>query len=218
MMRLAPDGKMIWGPAAVLCISSLIIAAALHNTASIWIALPGSVPFIFTSWFFRDPERSIPAVLGVVVAPADGKIIEIRDVMGDNGGEDLRKISIFMSIFNVHVNRIPIGGVIDEVQYNPGKFLAAFHEKASDLNEQQFMSINTSYGVIRCVQIAGLIARRIVCRLEKGQQVQSGARFGLIRFGSRVDLYLPSNCQLSISLNQKVRAGETIIGTLYEEK
>jgi phosphatidylserine decarboxylase len=218
-MRLAPDGKAVWGPVAIWFAGSIAVAAALHSTVSIWVVALGAVPFIFTCWFFRDPARHVPDIANAVVAPADGKIIEIRDVSREDAEEtDQRKISIFMSIFNVHVNRIPMGGVISALRYNAGKFLAAFQDKASLLNEQQHIEIKTSSGVVACVQIAGWLARRIVCHLEEGQQVQTGERFGLIRFGSRVDLYVPSTCQLSVSLNQKVRAGETIIGILHEEK
>ncbi len=170
----------------------------------------------FILYFFRDPERFIPERSDALVAPADGKIILIEDV-SDTAFTQTQayKISIFMNIFNVHVNRIPCDGQVDKVIYTPGKFYSADSAQGALHNEYCATLLTTSSGrKIAFVQIAGLIARRIVCWLEPLDTVQRGRRFGLIRFGSRVDVYLPKDTELKISVGQKVVAGETILGYL----
>ena len=172
--------------------------------------------YLFVIWFFRNPEREIPAGEGVVVAPADGRIIEIKEVAEERilKNQSL-KISIFMNVFNVHVNRIPYSGKIVDILYNKGKFVSANKEKASLENEQNAVLLETPEGKkILFVQIAGLIARRIACWVEKGDLVERGQRFGLIRFGSRVDIYLPLGVKLHVSLGDKTKAGTTILGVL----
>ena len=170
----------------------------------------------FVICFFRDPERFVPEVDGGIICPADGKVIVIEDVTtNDFSGDPARKVSIFMNVFNVHVNRIPCNGKVIDVQYRPGKFYSADSDKGALHNECCAATVVTETGSkIVFVQIAGLIARRIVCWLEKEDNVQSGRRFGLIRFGSRVDLYLPPGTQIDVKIGQKVRAGETILGRL----
>ncbi len=218
MMRLAPDGKIIWVPAAFAALICLIAAGVRADQSSLWIGLIGVIPFLVTALFFRDPERDIPDIPGAVLAPADGKIIKIaKSEVGESSDSQRVMVSIFMSPLNVHVNRIPISGVVTKLRYNKGKFLTAFHEKASQLNEQQRIGVETPYGNMDFVQIAGWLARRIICNLEMKQKVESGQRFGLIRFGSRLDLYLPAECELKISIDQKVCAGETIIGVFHEK-
>lgn len=174
----------------------------------------------FIIWFFRNPERKIPAGKNVVVSPADGKVIDISE-----GPENrilkrrMKKISIFMNLFNVHINRVPCSGRITDILYNPGKFISANLEKASLENEQNAVVLETSAGdKILFIQIAGLIARRIVCRLEKGEIVETGQRFGLIRFGSRVDVYLPGKSDIQVSLGQKVKGGESVLALLHDGK
>ncbi len=216
-MRLAPEGKIIWGPAVGFWILCLFFAMLLRSSASIWLGAVGLLPAALTAYFFRDPRRTAPQMPGVVVAPADGKIIAIREVAGNDNNDDRRKISIFMSPLNVHVNRIPISGTVEKLLYSPGEFLAAFQDKSSDLNERQFIRIRSRWGIVDCVQIAGWLARRIVCNLEEGQEVTTGERFGLIRFGSRLDVYLPSECEVKATLGQRVRAGETVIGAFHEK-
>lgn len=170
----------------------------------------------FTLCFFRDPERFVPAQEDALVSPADGKILLVEKVDNNKFTDDKAyKISIFMNVFNVHVNRIPFSGKVDKVIYTPGKFYAADSEKGALQNEYCATVITTSQGkTLAFVQIAGLIARRIVCWLEPGDYADKGKRFGLIRFGSRVDLYLPQDMKISVQPGQKVRAGETIIGYL----
>lgn len=171
---------------------------------------------LFTLFFFRDPDRQFANGAGVLVSPADGKVIDIRTGSGHPflPGE-YTKISIFLNVFDVHVNRIPTDGVIDYVKYNAGKFFAAFEDKASELNEQTEIGMTTSGGdKVVFKQIAGLIARRIVCRLTSGDKVSAGSRFGLIRFGSRTELFVPMGTTLAVKVGDRVAGGETIIGTL----
>jgi phosphatidylserine decarboxylase len=181
-----------------------------------WIAVPLLFLTLFTVWFFRNPERTMPENPLQIISPADGKVIGIEEVAGEgHPGHTLLKISIFMNVFNVHVNRIPFSGEVISLRYKPGKFLSANLDKASALNERNTVLIRTDDGrEIRIVQIAGLIARRIVCWLKEGGKVTRGERFGLIRFGSRVELFLPLGSTLLVKRGHKVRAGETPIGEL----
>jgi len=168
---------------------------------------------LFIIWFFRNPERNIPEGENIIVAPADGKIIDIKSNIECRPlKRQMIRISIFMSLFNVHVNRIPCSGKIKKIIYNHGKFISANKDKASLENEQNAIILETPNGdAIMFVQIAGIIARRIVCWLHQGDYVIKGQRFGLIRFGSRVDVYLPCNVQLMITKGEKVKGGETIL-------
>ncbi|MFZ5979997.1 MAG: phosphatidylserine decarboxylase family protein [Candidatus Zixiibacteriota bacterium] len=174
---------------------------------------------IFTTFFFRDPSRTIPAQPQVLVSPADGKIVGI-DTLAYHpfiGGKAL-KISIFLSIFDVHINRAPTAGTIDFVHYNPGKFLAAYKDKASEVNEQTEIGMTSRSGhKLIFKQIAGIIARRIVCRLEENDTVAAGEKFGMIKYGSRTDLIVPSDSRLEIKLNDQVYAGSSVIGYLSEK-
>lgn len=170
----------------------------------------------FVLYFFRDPERISPEDEDALVSPADGKVILIEKVFDDRFvKEHAYKVSIFMNVFNVHVNRMPFSATVTRVQYSPGLFFSANTERGALENEACGLILDTKNNrKIAVVQIAGLIARRIVCWAVKGDSLERGERFGLIRFGSRVDLYLPQQVQLEVSLGQKVRAGETVIGYL----
>ncbi len=174
------------------------------------------VATIFVLCFFRDPERLGPDRPDALVSPADGKVILIERVTDDRfTGNEVQKISVFMNVFNVHVNRIPCSGTVEKILYKPGKFYSADSQKGGLQNEYCASIITTPEGKkIAFVQIAGLIARRIICWLEAGDAVTRGKRFGLIRFGSRVDLYLPLETELAIKPGQNVRAGETVLGYL----
>lgn len=181
--------------------------------------LPAWVCFIATLFslaFFRDPERFIPPGENDLVSPADGRIIiseKVEDHTFLNG--DAYKISIFMNVFNVHVNRSPLSGEVKDILYRPGKFYSADSERGGLQNEYCGIVLTSDSGSkIAFVQIAGLIARRIVCWLEPGDKIKKGMRFGLIRFGSRVDLYLPENSDILVKVGQKVRAGETILASI----
>jgi phosphatidylserine decarboxylase len=172
---------------------------------------------LFTIFFFRDPKRDLIAQENAVLTPADGKIISIEKL--ENGDSRLKgrtiKISIFMSLLNSHVNRIPTAGKISQLKYHPGKFFSANLDKASLYNENSVMTLETnSKQKLILVQVAGFIARRIVCWVKAGEYVRAGQRFGLIRFGSRLEVYLPPNSVVTVKKGEKVKAGQTVIGYL----
>ena len=207
---MAKDGWPFVLPFATLAILSF--AAALKaDRPWLWL-LSFFLLFLtlFLAYFFRDPERTIPSIENLILAPADGKVIAIEPA-----SEPLflksqaQKISIFLSPLDVHINRIPASGKVDYLSYLPGKFLAAYKDKASTDNEQTAIGISTPNGKILFKQIAGVLARRIVCRLKLGQDVQIGERFGMIRFGSRVDIFLPEGLELKVQKGDKVVGGET---------
>lgn len=169
---------------------------------------------LFVVWFFRDPERKIPNAPGCVVSPADGRVIIAGPVRTNPylEGEHIQ-ISIFMNVFNVHVNRVPFPGLVEKVCYIPGKFLNASLDKASEFNERNALIIKTRSGVrYGVVQIAGLIARRIVSPVKEGDTIERGKRYGMICFGSRLDLYLPKNTDITVSPGEKLKAGTSILG------
>jgi phosphatidylserine decarboxylase len=172
---------------------------------------------LFTVYFFRNPERYPPDGESTVVAPADGKVIFIGKVPEERyfGGQEMTKISIFMNVFNVHVNWVPVSGKVIDMFYNKGQFFNAALDKASLENEQAGMLIETTQGhKVQCVQIAGLVARRIVTYPEVGDDLVRGQRYGLIRFGSRVDVYLPVDAETKVALGDRTVAGETVLGYL----
>lgn len=181
-----------------------------------WLLFLSALITFFTIWFFRNPERHFLEEDRVVISPADGKVIKVEDIEmnGEMAGK-FKKISIFMNIFNVHVNRMPYNGKIAAINYHEGKFVSANLDKASSDNERNAIQIRTDDGlVIWTVQIAGLIARRIVCWVKAGDTLKKGERFGLIRFGSRVDVYLPEDSRMTVKIGEKVKAGETVLGYL----
>ena len=177
-----------------------------------WI---GTVLTIWCALFFRDPIRVTPVREGIVVAPADGRISMISHTLPPAelglGDKPLPRVSIFMSVFNCHVNRSPVAGRIDRIAYRPGKFINAELDKASEDNERNSLVISTANGRIGVTQIAGLVARRIVTFVREGQTIGAGERFGLIRFGSRLDVYLPEGTRSLVSEGQTAVAGETIL-------
>lgn len=181
-----------------------------------WLIILFALITSFIIWFFRNPERSFQDEEKVLISPADGKVIKIEnvEVNGTISGR-FKKISIFMNVFNVHVNRAPYSGKIEAINYHEGKFLSANLDKASQDNERNEVMIRTENGrSVWMVQIAGLIARRIVCWVNVGTTIKKGERFGLIRFGSRVDIYLPEDSRISVKLKDKVKAGQTSLGYL----
>ena len=181
-----------------------------------YAALAALVLTGFVLWFFRDPERVTPQESNAIICPADGKVIIAETVFDDRFlNKEVMKISIFMNVFNVHVNRFPLAGKIIKVLLKPGKFYSADTEKGALRNEYCAITVRTDKNMEYCVvQVAGLIARRIICWAEAGDTLQAGQRYGLIRFGSRVDLSLPTDIQLSVKKGDKVRAGETVLGLL----
>ncbi|MBI4844305.1 MAG: phosphatidylserine decarboxylase family protein [Nitrospirae bacterium] len=167
---------------------------------------------LFMLYFFRDPERTASTGEGGFIAPADGRIVQIRETIEDElSNEKMMEVSIFMNAFNVHVNRAPCDGVVKEVKYYPGRFMAAWSEEASKANEHITMLLDTEHGGIVVRQVAGLLARRAVCRVKPGERLSRGERFGIIKFSSRVDIFLPLNTEIKVKLNDRVKAGETII-------
>ena len=170
---------------------------------------------LFILFFFRDPERTSPEGSGVVVSPGDGKVIVIKDIYeADYLKQDVKQISIFLSVFNVHVNRAPIGGTIEIVKYNPGKFHIAALDKASLENEQTSTVITEGKTKILVKQIAGILARRIICYVHTGDIVKKGERYGLICFGSRVDIFLPKDSHIKVKLGDRVKGAKDIIAVL----
>src|SRR3954449_3724387 len=192
---------------------------ALVSLILFWIWPPlGWIGTLLTVWcalFFRDPVRVTPVREGIVVAPADGRISMVTQVLPPAelglGDAPLPRISIFMSVFNCHVNRSPATGQVERIAYRPGKFINAELDKASEDNERNSLVISTPSGLIGVVQIAGLVARRIVCFVREGQSMSAGERFGLIRFGSRLDVFLPEGAKPLVAEGQTAVAGETVL-------
>ena len=213
-MRLASEGNLIVYPLIVV----FGITSAFNYLTEfdiLFVQITIFVVLLFCLNFFRDPSRVIPKNKNSIISPADGKIIKIKEFEDPKSGKKLKLISIFLSVFNVHANRMPVDGKFINVKYVKGDFLAAFDHRASDKNERMEISIDTEFGIIVVKQIAGLVARRILCYAKEGKKMLAGDRLGFIRFGSRTDIILPHNINLNIELNQKVYGGETILGT-YE--
>lgn len=192
------------------------ILALLSNT----LGLIGLVATLWCVFFFRDPERIIPVEENVIVSPADGVVTRVEyDVEAPEdlgfGHKKFNKISVFLNVFNVHVNRVPVSGTITKISYKPGKFLSANAEDASAENERNSAIVKTANGTeVIFVQVAGLVARRIISDLKEGQEVAIGDRYGIIRFGSRADLYFPENVEIKSLVGQTMVGGETIIAKL----
>jgi phosphatidylserine decarboxylase len=159
--------------------------------------------------FFRDPERAIPSEPGAIVSPGDGRVVVVTDE--EDAGRPGKRISIFLAVWNVHVNRAPAGGVITKMEYRPGKFLAAMRERASMENEQNVFTLSTDAGEMVFKQIAGLIARRVVSWKKQGERVSRGERIGLVRFGSRVDVWVPKDAEILAKLGQNVKGGSSVL-------
>ena len=209
-MRIAKEGKIFVYPVFFLTIV-LIILYYLYNISGIIPAISGLL-FLFCLNFFRDPIRIMPDGENIIVSPADGKIIRIEKLHDKEIGESFT-VSIFLNIFNVHANWMPLYGDFLDLQYSKGKFLLAFNHKACDENERNLIKINTEIGTIKIVQIAGLLARRILCYARKGNSMRIGERLGFMRFGSRIDLTISSKVNMKIKEGQKVVGKKTIIGT-----
>ncbi|MBN1155249.1 phosphatidylserine decarboxylase family protein [candidate division KSB1 bacterium] len=212
-MKISKDG---YGIIAFLGFLNIMITIAYFLPVCTWhsgFLYLAWVVLIFILFFFRDPDRTIPNDPNVVIAPADGKIVNIVNEYEDHLFEsNVVRISIFLSLFDVHINRMPISGKIIYFNYLKGKFIPAFKEKASLENEQTIIGIENDGQIVLLKQIAGIIARRIVCYVRTGHRVKIGQRFGMIRFGSRVDLFLPPDTELNVHENDRVKGGETIIG------
>ena len=202
---IAPEGYHIIGITAVATLASALVGCGI-------LTLLCFAAFVFACNFFRDPERVIPQDEGLVVSPADGRVISVKPAPDPISGEARTCISIFMHVGNVHVNRAPVAGEVEKILYIPGTFFNASWDQASTDNERCAYAIKDADGrVFTVVQIAGLIARRIVCRVEQGDRVGRGERFGLIKFGSRLDVCLPEGYEASALLSETVLAGSSII-------
>lgn len=189
--------------------------AAITTYACGWgWAAPVWIFFVFCVQFFRDPPREIPQGENIVISPADGRIVAIEPVRDPWLDRDALKVSVFMNVFNVHSNRSPVDGEIKGVWYHPGKFVNADLAKASTENERNALHIRTGNHDVTCVQVAGLIARRILCYVKAGEVLTRGQRYGFIRFGSRVDVYLPTDSRVCVTIGEKVSATTTILAEL----
>ena len=192
-----------------------ITAAAVATYFSPVWSIPLWIIAVFVLQFFRDPPREIPTQANAVLSPADGRIVVVEKTQDPYAGREALKISVFMNVFNVHSNRSPVDGVIGTVQYFPGKFVNADLDKASIENERNALVITAANGqTVTCVQVAGLIARRILCYVKPGERLTRGQRYGFIRFGSRVDVYLPLSAQPKVAVGDTVSATETILAEL----
>ncbi|NQU28566.1 MAG: phosphatidylserine decarboxylase family protein [Candidatus Marinimicrobia bacterium] len=212
-MRLAKEGSsIVIGAFLVFVVASTL--SIVHST--LWGYLAGTcfLFLIFSLYFFRDPQRNLPAGDQIIIAPADGKIVRIMKIDDSEIGKGSTLVSIFLNVFNVHVNRMPISGKFESVAYHNGKFLVAFDHKASDENERTDIIIKSKKITLRIKQIAGIIARRILCYAEADGEMKIGDRLGFIRFGSRTDLVLPPSVKINVKLNQKVTGNVTIIGEI----
>lgn len=193
-----------------------IVAIVLTKFFGVLIALPVWIIFLFVLQFFRDPPRLVPVAPNAVLAPADGKIVVVEKTFDPYAKRDALKISIFMNVFNVHSNRIAVNGRIKSIEYFPGKFFNADLDKASLENERNAIVIDANGQVITLVQVAGLIARRILCYTHVGDFVKKGERYGFIRFGSRVDVYLPLESEPLVSVGDTVYATSTLLAILSD--
>ena len=181
-----------------------------------FVAFLGGIATVFSAWFFRNPARVIPQGPNLIVAPGDGKVIAIEEEFEPRYlKERSLRVTIFLNVFDVHINRLPCDGMVENVQYQPGLFMVASKPEATFMNEQNALMIKTDEGIkVLCVQVAGLIARRIVCWIAPLERAIRGERYGLIRFGSRMDTFLPLGTTLRVAVGQRVKGGETILGEL----
>jgi len=190
----------------------LIIALALYALSGPWAACLPILLAAFVSYFFRNPARAIPGGAKLVVSPADGKIVKVAAV--EQGSETRCQVSIFLNVFDVHVNRAPIEGELEKLEYRRGRFKVASKDEASRVNEQNVLTIRGPDATLVMKQIAGLIARRVVCWKKAGQKMERGEVIGLIRFGSRVDLLLPENASVLVCVGDRVKGGSSVIAEL----
>ena len=179
-----------------------------------WLAAAFALLALFMAYFFRDPDRVVPGQPDAVVSPADGRVLmagEAEPASAPPGA--WKQISIFLSPLDVHINRIPIGGRVARVEYTPGRFLAAYRPESARVNERNDVWIERDGGAVVCRQVVGVLARRLVCRVAPGAAVRTGERYGLMKFGSRIDLYLPPRATLRVAVGDRVRSGETVVAT-----
>ncbi len=205
-MHLAREGRSF-------TVAGILIAIIVQIFAGGFWAIPFWILALFILQFFRDPVRQIPSANNIIVSPADGKVVAVGKSKDPVSGTDATRIAIFLNVFSVHATRIPVAGNILKQEYRSGKFLNAAVDKSSEENERNLLVIRTSDSrEVTCIQIAGLIARRILCYVMEGESVELGQRYGFIRFGSRVELFVPADYKISVSVGDKVKGGSDIIG------
>ena len=215
---MAPEGRKILSILLIVT-SGLLLIYIFTNIAFLPIlAGISSLLFLFSLNFFRDPDRKIPDGDSNIISPADGKITAITTLNDPEVGENSKIVSIFLNVFDVHANRVPISGVVISSSRKDGQFVSAFRHDAADINEQTTILLDTSIGVVKVKQIAGLIARRILCYAKSGEKMNIGDRLGFIMFGSRTDIILPSSVDVLVEIGQRVVGTETIIGNYDNEK
>lgn len=205
MLQFAKEGYPF-----ILFFAAITVLSAFFTVH--WATAVALVLTLFMFYFFRDPDRNTVPDRGVFYSPADGKIVQIRETLEDELlNRKMLEVSIFMDAFNVHVNRSPCEGTVRAVKYYPGRFMAAFKEEASKANEHITMVLESAGNTVVVRQVAGLLARRAVCRVKEGDALQQGERYGIIKFSSRVDVFLPLDTTVKVQLGDKVKAGETVI-------
>jgi phosphatidylserine decarboxylase len=208
-------GYDVYFTIAAVCVGIIVLAILFAEPKSLRYSLiVVSLAFLgFTTSFFRDPERTTPKGENLIIAPADGKVIVLKKIHDDEFFHtEVQQISIFMSPLNVHVNRNPITGTVRHTRYIKGEYFAAYADKASEKNEQMIVGLEGANGKVMFKQIAGFVARRIVCLLKPGDVVNMGERFGMIKFGSRVDVFIPLSVNVRVQIGEMTKAGETILG------
>lgn len=214
-MKIAPEGMPTIIIAGLFFMIALVVWVITKNQILAYLTLAFAVVALFMMFFFRDPVRQGEYLPGQLISPADGKVVIVRET--DDAflhKQKVLQVSIFLSPMDVHINRIPVTGKVIYQQYHPGKFLPAFEEKASLANEQMHLGIETPFGKILMKQIAGILARRVVCYSKVGDEVTAGQRMGLMKFGSRIDLMLPLGAKVNVKVGDKVKGGVTVLGEL----
>ncbi len=217
-MRIARQGYSLIFPAFIIFAGMLAWYLVEGNDIPFFLAIASGILSFFLLFFFRDPERRIPSAGRLIISPADGKVIAVDSNIPNYMAGYSSRISIFLTILDVHVNRAPMGGRVTRVEYHKGKFSPAFTEKASSQNEHTVIELENALGKVGFCQRAGTLARRIICNLQEDQEVKIGERFGMIRFGSRVDLYLPDNISILTSKGRSVKGGESILAEFKESE
>ncbi len=206
------EGMLLYVPLLIIGVSG---SAMFWGESVMVVPVCALVAGLFTLFFFRDPPRTITAIAGEAVSPADGTVVAIEDLeKTPHYDGPCKRISIFLSVFSVHVNRAPLEGTVTEIAYRPGKFKNAMRADTTDCNESNAVRMDTSHGPVTVRQISGAIARRIVCPCEVGNTLSKGEKFGMIKFGSRTELYLPPETAVRVSPKEKVRAGSTVVAHL----
>ena len=205
-------------PAGLPFIAGALALAAVSGAAVAWVlAVPFAVLGVFFVFFFRDPNRRSPADAALVLSPADGRVLVAGDAVTDSPPGAWLQVSVFLSPVDVHVNRIPVSGRVTRVTYTPGAFLPAYRHDAATRNERSEIWIDHDGQTVIARQIVGILARRVVCRVRTGADVHAGDRFGIMKFGSRMDVFLPVDARLRVKVGDRVRSGETVIAVLHSQ-